>query len=1498
MNQLLHMLERQSLSARLTFGLSAMLLMMLALGLNNLYNIRVMNEQLNQLHNHELQSIYFSKDSELNLALIAHQLDQLAYQQDSQLRQQSINRIAKADSRLNAAITQLQQRVVDPRSDALLANFQQLYQQYKLQLDQALYGQQSQFSNLVADKAFQSLSQQAQQSLSQHSDVERQIASQTINRAAALANQSTWNNVLGLLAAMLAGGLLATLLTKSMHAPSKRLEQRVQQLVEGQHELEVPHTDYPNEIGRLARCVDQLRHVVCEMTTQRWVKTNLAQLSSSLQQVTSYQELSEHFLQQLGPTLELGHAVYYVSDEAEKVLKLAGSYAFTERKQLRQRIAVGDGILGQVALDKQPIILTEAPADYVQISSGLGQSKALHLAVYPVIRNDRLMAVLEMASFHRFTERQLLLLEGALPLLAMSLEIMQRTLKTKDLLQESQQQALSLQEKSALLASQTAELERQQTELRVTEQWYRDIIKSAPDGLLVCDAQGIIVLANPQVAAMFGYHEAELQGQQLDALVPDAIRQQHPQLRQSYIAKGTTRQMAGREVHGRCKDGSEISVDVSLAKLTAIDGLGACVCASVRDVTERKAAEHKLQLAFTELEKSQALVQAVLDNSPTDIYVKDLQGQFLLINKSFAAFLASRLQLQAGQLIGHRLDEFLVTDLTQWMDQTDQQALLAGQLTEFDYSDGEDEQSQSRQLLKFPLKTSEGDAFALCVIGQDTSERQRMQLQMMRARDAAETATKAKSDFLANMSHEIRTPMNAIIGMSHLALQTDLDKKQRNYIAKVHKAAENLLGIINDILDFSKIEAGKLSLEQIPFRLEDVLENFASLVGMNADNKGLELLFDLEPDLPTALIGDPLRLGQVLTNLGNNAVKFTEQGEIIVGIRTLHTTTAQVRLHFWIRDSGIGMTADQCARLFQSFSQADNSTTRKYGGTGLGLAISKNLIEMMGGQIWVDSQPEQGSCFHFEVNLIPQINPVHKRMLRADELSHLRTLVVDDNAMAREILATMSQHFGLVTTVAANGAACLAALASAEQQGLPFELVLMDWKMPGLDGIDTLQQIHLLYPTPPAVVMVTAFGKDDAQLKAQQVGIQLPFVLSKPVTPSTLLEAIGCVLGKSELTETRQQQLQDLTADCTRQLAGKKVLLVEDNEMNQELALDLLQRAGLKVVVAEHGAIAVDILQQQSDFDAVLMDCQMPVLDGYAATRIIRQRLGLHLPILAMTANAMEGDRQLALAAGMNDHIAKPLNITVMFATMAKWFGTGSVGSDQTLAPPQQSASQVILPQLASLDTAEGLARTMHQPELYRRMLAKFVQSNHHLAAQLQQSTQQQDWPLLTRLAHTLKANAGTIGAIKLAEASAALEQQALQSSETEQISNELSYQIQSVVSLLQPLLTALQAFFDGDGNRPDTLPGSSQESRLSARLTASNRAWFNWSSQLQQLRLLLQSCDAAAIAATELLYQLPLAEPQYHQLNHLQQLVSGFQFEEAEQWLQSLLDDAQSAAR
>ncbi|MBO9716072.1 MAG: response regulator [Pseudoxanthomonas sp.] len=663
------------------------------------------------------------------------------------------------------------------------------------------------------------------------------------------------------------------------------------------------------------------------------------------------------------------------------------------------------------------------------------------------------------------------------------------------------------------------------------------------------------------------------------------------------------------------------------------------------------------------------------------------------------------------------------------------------------------------------------------------------------AKEQALAATRAKSEFLANMSHEIRTPMNAIIGMSHLALQTGLDKRQRNYIEKVRRAGENLLGIINDILDFSKIEAGKMSVEQVDFSLDDVLDNLANLIGFRTEDKGLEFLFQIAGDVPTDLVGDPLRLGQVLVNLGNNAVKFTEAGDIVVGVERTGGDDRSVELHFWVKDSGIGMSPEQCAKLFRSFSQADASTTRKYGGSGLGLVISKNLVEIMGGRIWVESEPGKGSTFHFSARFGVQESPRPRRMFRADELLGLRALVVDDNAAAREILCTMARSFGLEVDVAWSGAQALEMVARSEDRAQPYDLVLMDWKMPGMDGVETVRRLRATRLRQlPEVVMVTAYGREEALSSAASSGIALGTILSKPVTPSILLEAVGLALGKGVVIETRASGKTQHYSDAMAHLEGARVLLVEDNELNQELAMELLANAGIEVVLATNGQEALDILAGDTRFDGVLMDCQMPVMDGYEATRAMRRDPVLAgMPVVAMTANALVGDREKVIAAGMQDHIAKPLNVGEMFVTLARWIRpAGSVDGSPAPAPASAVAERsgavppgMILP---GIDTTSGLATAMDNGSLYLRLLLKFRDGQGDFAGAFAAARQDADTTAPVRAAHTLKGTAGNIGARQVQAAAGALEAGCLANASPERIDALLAEVLRELAPVIEGL--------------------------------------------------------------------------------------------------------------
>ncbi len=787
------------------------------------------------------------------------------------------------------------------------------------------------------------------------------------------------------------------------------------------------------------------------------------------------------------------------------------------------------------------------------------------------------------------------------------------------------------------------------------------------------------------------------------------------------------------------KDGNKIPVMKSVIQIN-LEGELLLLEAFV-DITEKKTAEANLRNALTE---------------QTAIFESSLVGIMVLENR-----VITKVNQRMAQMLGYKKEEIIGKEPLQLH-------LSVENFHQFGKKYYWRLSNKEIVNIEFPLRHKDGHTVwclfngkaltppdlakgAVWVI-EDITERKRSEQELHQAKAEAEAANIAKSDFLANMSHEIRTPMNAIIGMSHLCLGTELQSEQRNYIQIVHQSAQLLLGIINDILDFSKIEAGRLELESIPFRLDDILNNLSNMISLKAQEKGLEILFDIDPETPLDLIGDPLRFGQILLNLSGNALKFTESGEIVVQIQTLKLTKDTVELEVAVKDTGIGMTPDQQSKLFQSFSQADASTTRRFGGTGLGLSISKYLVQKMRGEIWVESQPGRGTCFYFTVVLgrIAKTKKIAESGLPVD-LEQFKVLVVDDVASARDIFAATLRSFSFRVTCVDSGKAALEAIKNAPQDD-PFCLVLMDYMMPGMNGIEASKLIKksLSIKDVPFIIMVTALSREEVIGKAREAGLE--GFLTKPVTPSDLLDTIVKTLGGSGGVRKGESSSDSWKIKTLETIKGAHVLLAEDNTINQLLAKDILTQAGLKVSIAQNGKQAVELAGKTS-FDAILMDIQMPEMDGYEATKVIRTDVSKsRLPIIAMTANAMTSDRELCLAAGMNDHVAKPIEPKFLFETLVKWipaFEREPV-QPEIIHEESQSRKKMLPNHLEGINIGIGLERTGGNHDLYINLLKHFVTDHGSDIKIIADAVESGDITVAHRTAHTLKGVAGGIGALAL----------------------------------------------------------------------------------------------------------------------------------------------------
>jgi two-component system, sensor histidine kinase and response regulator len=937
------------------------------------------------------------------------------------------------------------------------------------------------------------------------------------------------------------------------------------------------------------------------------------------------------------------------------------------------------------------------------------------------------------------------------------------------------------------------------------------IFEAAMDAIITVDSEHRITVINTAALQMFGCTEAGVLGQTVHMLIPERFRGAHPAQMNKYAEYGTTSRTMGRRavVTGRRLNGEEFPAEASISRLN-IDG-EVLLTVILRDVTERQKAEDAVVALNSSLEEQVAQRTARLQEATKvlELQQKTLQAaheeqRTIFDTVTVGIVLVSddmilRCNRRLEALFGCESGELISQSPRAWY--PDDTSYAAGgfanpnallehhhQQHELELVRKDGTRFWARITLSHYTDASLGQAM-LGVIEDMTLQHEAAQA-ILEAKQQAENASRAKSTFLANMSHEIRTPMNAIIGMSYLMLKGELSARQRDQLNKIQTSSQHLLGIINDILDYSKIEAGKLNIEHIDFELHKVLDNVASLISEKAQSKGLELVFDIDPAVPRQLVGDPLRLGQVLINYANNAVKFTARGEIDIQINVREETARDILLYCAVRDTGIGLTDDQIARLFQSFEQGDSSTTREFGGTGLGLAICKQLASLMHGEVGVESEFGVGSTFWFTARVEKSTVQPRPQLLHA-QLYGKRVLVVDDNDSARGTLQAMLAGLRLSVQAAESGVQALELVYRADIEEQPFNLVFLDWQMPHISGVELSARIRALpLSVQPSLVLVTGYGREEVLSAARAAGMH--HVLIKPVNATVLFDCVSRELGASAEGESPTPAALTLSRQQIDSLRGGRVLLVDDNDLNREVATELLRDAGLTVDVAYNGQMALECIKSMR-YDLVLMDMQMPVMDGLAATRALRGMPQFaDLPVVAMTANAMDSDRTACLAAGMNDHVAKPIEPHLLFATLLRWMRPRPFASEALLPRTVADAVEPDLPVVPGLDTEGALRRLLGKKVFYLGLLRKFVATQSNVVQDIRAALDHQDRVLAQRLVHTLKGLAGSIGMDSVQQSAAALEHDLQKQAQTNMLEPGLSQTEQSIAYFVQQLQSQL----------------------------------------------------------------------------------------------------------
>ncbi len=1206
-------------------------------------------------------------------------------------------------------------------------------------------------------------------------------------------------------------------LARSFRKMAREIQAREQSLAELNQNLE---RTVAQRTAELTARAGELENLTRKSQEQVALESSLSALNISLRgNLTAAQVAAKGLAGAIAFLSAPAGAVFVVGGEGD-YHRLA-AHAYPDGVDVPKSFASGCGIIGQAAQSRQPIY-SEPEAGKLRVHFGFGAVSPSQIAAYPLLANDAAVGVLELCLFQPLTETQIRWLDKAAETLA-----------------------------NALRFAMESE-ERRQAEERVNAYF-----NSSSDGLLILVPERGFIHTNQAAVTLFGFDNlADLVKCGPVLLSPERQPDGRPSSEAAVagIEAALQRDTPLRFdwIHKR-RDGTEFPCEITLIRI-ALGGKPALLT-SIRDITDRKRNEQALAA-------SERRMRRILETCAEGFVVVDNQAILTEVNDTMCRILGR----VRDQLIGHTLFDFLDEENAGLLKENLARR-AKGEVGAYDISLlRPDATLVPCRVNATPLLDERGVKTGSFGMFTDITEQKRVESELKEAKQKAEGATQMKSMFLANMSHEIRTPMNAIIGLSHLALKTQLTPKQRDYVSKVHNAGTSLLAVINDILDFSKIEAGKLDLEATTFKLDEVISAVITLTAQKAHEKGLEFLAHVTPGIPEALLGDPLRLGQILTNFVNNAVKFTERGEIRINIEQVERTGEKVQLKFSVRDSGIGMTQEQSAKLFQPFTQADMSTTRKHGGTGLGLTICRRLVELMGGRIWLESEPGVGSTFYFTIWLGVGAAKGPGKVIPV-RLSKLRVLVVDDNPAAREILQEPLISVTSQVDAVASGKEALAAIQQQDATA-PYDVVFMDWRMPGMDGLQASRHIKgdETLRHPPAIVLVTAFGREEVREEAER--LHLDGFLVKPVTKSMLVDTLVSVFaeaGEAAAVVTEAGQ-------ATR-LRGTRLLLAEDNEINQQIAVELLEGVGAAVRVANNGREAVEILcsgPQPPPFDAVLMDLQMPEMDGYQATAKLRADARFRmLPIIAMTAHATLEERQHCLAMGMNDHISKPIDPENLFETVGRYCKPSEAAGHPVEVPAPQADDK--LPNIAGLDAQDGLRRVAGNQKLYRKLLRQFLTQQADAPTQIREQLRAHDVAGAERSAHTVKGVAGNLGAKTIQAVAAELEKAIRDGANPDQVAALNQRLDEAFSTLMAPLCAAL-----GEAPPlPATAPGAAIDLELLKPVAA-------------QMLKQLSECDPAAAESLEGHRALFAALFSAAELEQFEQHLQGYAFAEARGMLEA----------